>query len=530
MARVAAGRCAAIDVPVAVRPRVRQAAQCRRSRYGARGSLAAAAATLVLAAAGAAAAPSLQLSVSKRIPCCTDTVTIAAHYADWEAPQGDHSVLFAVEVDGVEKPIGRALPAADRAHPFNPGVEWSPKAPGAYRISARINGTSAVARLLLPVVAQDVFFCWYGQTRPEVEWITHHLTAGDSEISALHARGVKALKHVGGVCYLGGARPEQIRKDLDMAALGPRILKDYTAIDPWDGIAIDELGMWDQHPEQTPLALAFWEVLKQTRAARPDKFLATWQFAALTPLECNMFRDTVDLVMCEVYQNYFRAWYDQHTFYEYLKQRIDVARAMMIIKQTVIGLSITSDNGGITADELEDQVRTIRALAPEMRGLAFFSTSSCDSAVLKRANECCYRYFVKPAVGLFSEADLTLSDWRPQARGIVRISATVHNVGGMDARDVKVRLWDGDPANGGTQIGSTHTIPVLPAARWVDPKALGSLSWDPPEAMRRDGFGMVTITAPWQAGPRPHELWAEIVADPQYTTIRAFQAKRLSLP
>lgn len=492
-------------------------------------ALAAALASFVLIVGHAAAEPQLNIAISKRIPSVADTVRLGAYFTGGQAPAEPGPIVFHVEVEGRRKVIGKALPASWPDNPFEPSVEWAPGRNGLYRIIARSEDGEFEGRLLVPVVEQDVYFAFYGRTRPEAEWMTHHLTASESEIPALHARGVMALKHVGGVSYLGGPRPEDIRPDLDVAALAPRIIRDYTDIDPYDGIAIDELGMWDQHPEQTQLALAFWEVLKQARAARPDKFFATWQFASLTPLVCNIFRDTMDLVMCEVYQNYFRAWYDQHTFYEFIRQRIDMARRMMIIKQTVIGLSISTDYGGITPEELEDQIRFIRATGPEMRGLAFYTTSRCEDDVLRAANDCCYRYFVKPAVGLFSEADLKLSHYQPEEWGIVRIQATVHNVGGMDAVNVAVRFWDGDPAAGGTQIGETQIIPRLPAAKWVDPEARDQAGWEPAEAMRRDGFGMVTVSVPWEARKGPRALWAEIVPDPQYTVIRGFQDMRITV-
>jgi len=478
---------------------------------------------------GVIAQPGLQIAVSKRIPCRTDTVKIAAHLDEWEAPPEGMSVVFSAELDGREQPIGKARPATDPAQPFQPSVEWQPDSDGMYRIIAREEVSGLEARMLVPVVAQDVFFCFYGATRPEVTWMTHHLTAAESEIDALHARGVMALKHRSGVAYIGGPRPEDIDENIDFEKLAVRVVRDYTQVDPWDGIAIDELGMWDQHPQQERLSLGFWEILKQARAAAPDKFFATWQFAGLTALECNMFRDTMDLVMCEVYQNYFRAWYDQHNFYEFLQQRIDLARTMMIIKKTVIGLAISTDYGFVTPEELEDQIRYIRANGPEMRGLAFYTTSRCTPEVLATAGDCCFRYWVKPAVGLFSEADLTFSDYQPEHTGIVRINATVHNVGGMAARNVRVRFWDGDPANGGTLIGGEQVIDALPAARWVDPEARNEASFDPPEAMRRDGFGMVTVSVDWQPKRGPHEVWAEIIPDAQYTTIRGFESKRISV-
>jgi len=477
-------------------------------------------------------AAEINITVSKRIPCVGEPVKLGAHLEQWQAPEGEGSVTFTLTDREQQEVAGKTLLGTDPASPFEPCVEWTPKQAGLYTVHAALEHEGKAAlegKLLLPVVTQDVYFCWYGKTRPEVEWFTHHLTAAESEIDDLHARGVMALKHVGGVSYIGGSRWDEMPHDIDWEKVGAQVVRDYTEVDPWDGIAIDELGMWDQHPEQEQLALAFWKVLEQARKTRPDKFIATWQFASLTPLECNMFRDTTDLIMCEVYSNYFKAWYDQHNFYEYLKQRIDTARDLMVSKKTVIGLSISTAYGSVTPAEIEDYIRYIRTVGPEIRGLAFFTTSQCDDEVLKRANDCCYRYFVKPAVAVFSEADVTVSDYQPDRDGRVRIYATVHNVGGMEARNVSVRFFDGDPAGGGKQIGDTQVIESLPAARWVDPLARDQSSYDPPEAMRKDGFGMVTVSVPWKATAGPHQLWVEIQPDTQHTVIRGFQSRRLSV-
>lgn len=472
----------------------------------------------------------LQIAVSRRVPCSGDVIRLAACPTDAAAAPVSGDVIFSVEQEGRERPVGKTRVAPDPNRPFEPSVEWRAGLPGLYRVIVRQTETGPpVARLLLPVVAQPVFFGFYGPTRPEVEWMTHHLSASATEIEALHARGVVALKKVGGVSYLGGTRWEQIPPGLDMAALAPRILKDYTDTRPWDGIAIDELGMWEQHPEQTALALEFGKILKQARLDRPDQFTAIWQFGSLTPLECNLFRDSADVILCEVYENYFRAWNDLHSFEDYLSQRIQVARSMQVIKKTIIGLSIASDFGDVTPEELEEQVRRVRMLGPEMRGLAFYTTGRCSDAVLKRANECCFRYFVRPVVGFFSEGDLTLSDYQPVDQGTVRVQATVHNLGGMDARQVRVRFWDGDPAKGGEPIGGPQFITRLPAARWVDPDGLNTRSKEPAETLRREGFGIVTVSVPWKAKRGPHQLWAEIVPDAQYTTLRGFQELRVTV-
>jgi hypothetical protein len=205
-----------------------------------------------------------------------------------------------------------------------------------------------------------------------------------------------------------------------------------------------------------------------------------------------------------------------------------MARRLDIIKKTVIGLAITRTYGGTRPDELEEQIRFIRATGPEIRGVAFFTTGDATPEVLRRADECCYRYWVKPALGLLSQQDVTLSDTQPADGGTVDVLVTVHNVGGTAARLARVRLWDGDPASGGKLVGE-QVVRHLPAARWVDPEARDDQSVEPPETMRRDGFGMETLRFPWRARRGPHALWAELVPNGQATIIEGFQCRRVTV-
>lgn len=54
--------------------------------------------------------------------------------------------------------------------------------------------------------------------------------------------------------------------------------------------------------------------------------------------------------------------------------------------------------------------------------------------------------------------DITLKPTFPAPNQPLEITATVHNKGGIEATQVEVAFYDGDPASGGKQIGSTQTI------------------------------------------------------------------------
>lgn len=71
-------------------------------------------------------------------------------------------------------------------------------------------------------------------------------------------------------------------------------------------------------------------------------------------------------------------------------------------------------------------------------------------------------------------ADITHTPSGPAEGDIVTVNVTIKNEGEAEARNVLVRFYLGDPAMGGTPIGSDLTIPVLPGRGMVP----GTLQWN----------------------------------------------------
>lgn len=477
---------------------------------------------LLLATACWAEGTGPQLAISRRVATVGDTVRLSVLIPGGAA---DQDWVLTAESGGRSRPLGKTRPATDPARPFEPCVEWRPSETGLIRVIATCEAQQA--KRLLPVVARDTIFAWHGPTSSAAEWMTHRLDAAEEEIPALHARGVVALKAVPGMSYLGAARWEDLPRQLDFSTFAPAMLQTLTNVGPWDGIAVDELGMWQDHPRQTELALQYAEVLGQARAALRGRTLAVWLCGALTPLECNLLRDKADLIICQVYGNFLRAWYDQQRVEDSLRQCIETARNLMVTPQTVIALSLTTDHDGVTPEELEQQIRLMRLLGPEIHGIAFYSTSRAEPAVIKRATDCCQRYFLRPVVSFLSQTDVTLSDPAPQDQGVVRISATVHNVGGTDARNVQVKFWEGDPAREGRLIGATQVIPRLSAAGPPDVRTRNDKAPAPTAWTREDG--RATVSVPWRATRGVRELWVQIVPDSGTTLLEGFASRRVSV-
>lgn len=61
-------------------------------------------------------------------------------------------------------------------------------------------------------------------------------------------------------------------------------------------------------------------------------------------------------------------------------------------------------------------------------------------------------------------SDIRPSDWTPSPSQLLTVAATVRNIGPQPAQNVQVRLYDGDPQNGGVAIGGVQTVPLIAPA------------------------------------------------------------------
>ena len=79
----------------------------------------------------------------------------------------------------------------------------------------------------------------------------------------------------------------------------------------------------------------------------------------------------------------------------------------------------------------------------------------------------------KPDLTL-SPGDITFSNPNPTEGAIVKITATIHNIGNKDAKSANVKFYDGNPDDGGTQIGVTQSISDIPPSETKD----AAVNWD----------------------------------------------------
>ena len=138
------------------------------------------------------------------------------------------------------------------------------------------------------------------------------------------------------------------------------------------------------------------------------------------------------------------------------------------------GIQIGTDQAlnALAADGAQDVSVDWTATAGEHQ---FFVQIDPDDLVdeFKEDNNIAFNsILIAPDVSI-TEEDIVFSDENPVLGNIVTISATVHNIGGADVTDVAVRFYNGNPDDGGVQIGDDKIIATIP----IGGAEIASVDW-----------------------------------------------------
>ncbi len=279
-------------------------------------------------------------------------------------------------------------------------------------------GKRLQARLRVPVTARRVDFAWYQAERGrELRWVTIQLTCGKPEEREYwRRRGVLPARWCGAAC--GKHKPVEFFAERWSSH---------------DAIAIDEFGGDKKTCEK------FYRALIEARKRNPHNFIAVW-FCGCYDLWPKL-RELIDLFLPEVYLNY--TTYDLGRF----DRIVALAKRAGVFDKMLVGLGINvvkNKDGSVryrpTPVELVEEIRYLKQIAPDLRGVAFFTYGSAEPAVRAAMDWACLRYFVQPAVDLLS------AEARPEQAPpgqTARVTVTLRNAGGMDADGIWVAVRGG---------------------------------------------------------------------------------------
>ena len=239
---------------------------------------------------------------------------------------------------------------------------------------------------------------------------------------------------------------------------------------PGEGFSIDELGF----DYDGPTDLKTIKVLHAANEKKPDLQIAAWQMGGpVAPKLAATYRELVELVMMETYVDLDNSWM--------IAFKLQAARLNGLVEKSVIGLGIgeqAESMGGWawtqTREEMEQQFRLIRFVAPESPGVVFFGQWSVDKFPItaEDIDELCSGFleiptdgsglkpellelgktfrkrYEKPAIfcsSAFASPEYYPGDPGTDWRGLtalepVLLRAPILNLGEQDAKDVIVRL------------------------------------------------------------------------------------------
>ncbi len=223
------------------------------------------------------------------------------------------------------------------------------------------------------------------------------------------------------------------------------------------------------------------QILRQTKRKKPDLALAVWEMRGPIPqVLAEAYRDVVDLVMLESYvANQRRYWW--------IASQVWSARKYGLLPKTIIVLGVgkggnAGENWAQTKEELEQQIRFVRLIAPESPGIGFYAGTP---ELLTAADALCAHFFDLPTDGSglpvevrdlaqtfsrrYEKPTLVVSpsfvepNYNEDGKGMGEpkaMRAYLINLGDEDAKNVKVRLRN--PANAGGNVFAEGVVPLIP--------------------------------------------------------------------
>ncbi len=240
-----------------------------------------------------------------------------------------------------------------------------------------------------------------------------------------------------------------------------------------DEFGFDYGGLMDQKAAQ---------VLRQTRLNRPDLSLTVYEMRGPIPkVLAETYRDVADLVMFESYVHDQRAYW-------WIATQVWSARYYGILPKTIVILGVgkggnPGEDWAETKEELEQQIRFVRMIAPESPGVGFFGGTP---ELLKDADALCTHYFQLPTNGKglspealemartfsrrYSKPTLVASpsfvepNFKDDGSGLeqpIVMRPYIINLGDTDAKNVTVRLRNLSELGG--KVFAEGVIPVIPA-------------------------------------------------------------------
>ena len=368
---------------------------------------------------------------------------------------------------------------------------WKPEQTGFYTFNVvvdpakklkRLDRSECKAELEFPVVTRELYFYQSpsdmksGKARKR-RYTSAVVVCDREQIAYWKNRGSKTLKWVSGF-HSGWLRNLITKRGEDALS---EVVSYWGKFEEqgFDGISIDEFGEPYDEAGIKKMKLTT-KALIELHRQKPN--------LEIFPSECGrLYRETVSgyrasgsIVMLECYENWLSRWAaGPHRFYDYLDRKIEDATDLGLIRKkaeqsnAIFLLGVEGVFGGNVPGQIEDAVRYIKRKAPSMPGISFWSAGNAyqfleDTGLDKLLDQLCLKYYIMPVITV-GENDIWLSDYAPKTGEELELFVRVHNIGAMDADDVRARVHVREMASG-KRIFSSAPVSIKLGVGYVEPE------------------------------------------------------------
>lgn len=480
------------------------------------------------------------VGISPRLPYVQSPVAIT-----WPDATAQNPVRIVVK-DSDEQTVWEGRLPAEQAV----ASAWTPEKTGYYDAEV-YREDRLLAEHRFAVVWRPLYFpVWPILTPEDAEALPYltstMLTKTESDNSYWNARGSTTLQTVyyRARDHFNPERPaEEMARDL-----ADRWAKPFTQ--GADGVFIDELTGYP-NPYGQRLMEVEGEALKLLRKQHPDKLIFPAQGGSLWRERASSFKDSDSMALLETYVDFSLLTFGSHSWRAYINQRVEMARDTDLIFQRGYKTETTPDQfrrhgaillismnhvGSAPLEEpaparLEMHVRYTKQTAPEMPGVGFYGLWQSlpylrDKQLFDEAERLVEKYYIRPVVDL---REVFTADPDPVVGNPVALHAELHNIGGMDARDVSVTLTIRNETTGKVHDCGSMQVDRLGTGFAVirnDTDALETVTMNQNEYVALPGLEHVvqlsrhTGTLQWTpVQPGYHTLTAEVASSDGYTVM-----------
>jgi len=244
-----------------------------------------------------------------------------------------------------------------------------------------IFNATAIQKKENKVLGQEkiIAFTFVGQHDPkELKSLTFHTPARVGDFKYWRNRGVVPAAHQTWFDLLKSPVDKAVEILVD---------RDYGG-DPNPVVSIDEFGF--DFGGETDQKSA--KILRTAKERKPDLDLVVWQMRGpISQVLAEAYRDVVSLVLLEAYVS-------DKSDYWWLATQVYVAKMHNILGKSVVALGLSSgkpedkNKWADTKEEIEQQMRFVRLIAPESPGIGFFAPSATPE-LLTYADQLCGQLF-----------------------------------------------------------------------------------------------------------------------------------------